>query len=114
MEKIIIEKIHLTNGLYLIKDNGKDYSLTKEREAKINDLDCKEEYKDFFKTLFKTPTPKVSDLLVELVGENPFLKIKFIKNVETGEDITKNFTDKDLDDVNYLWLLTKDLDWVKQ
>jgi hypothetical protein len=34
------------------------------------------------------PTPKPSDLLVEVVGQNPFLIIKSVKNVDTGEDVT--------------------------
>jgi hypothetical protein len=108
-------KENLKNGVYLVKADSKDYSLTKEKENKINSLEIKEEYKDFFKNIFKEePTLKSSDLLVELVGQNPFLKIKSIKNNDTGEDITERFTNKEVDDVNCLWTLTKHLEWVKQ
>ena len=108
-----MEKENLKNGVYLIKADSKDYSLTKEKENKINSLEIKEEHKDFFKNIFKEePTPKPSDLLVELVGQNPFLKIKSVKNVDTGEDITERFVSKDVDDVNCLWTLTKNLKWV--
>ena len=70
---------------------------------------------NWFKNLFKEePTPKPSDLLVEIVGQNPFLKIKSVKNNDTGEDITERFTNKDVDDVNCLWTLTKNLEWVYQ
>jgi len=110
-----VKKENLKNGTYLIKAGSKDYSLTKEKEEKINSLEINEEYKDFFKNLFsEEPIPKGSDLLVELVGQNPFLKIKSIKNNDTGEDITKRFTDKDVDDVNCLWTLSKQLEWVAQ
>ena len=61
----------------------------------------------------KNLTPeKVLIYLVELVGENPFLKIKSIKNYDTSEDITERFTDKDVDDVNFFWVLTNRLEWV--
>jgi hypothetical protein len=110
-----MEKENLKMGVYLVKADNKDYSLTKEREDTINSLEIKEEYKDFFKNLFgEEPTPKSSDLLVELIGQNPFLKIKSVKNNDTGEDITERFTDKDVDDVNSLWVLTKQLGWVVQ
>jgi hypothetical protein len=110
-----MEKENLKNGVYLIKADSKDYSLTKEKEEKINSLEINEEHKDFFKNLFREePTPKGSDLLVELVGQNPFLKIKSVKNVDTGEDITERFTSKDVDDVNSLWLFTKHLEWVEK
>jgi hypothetical protein len=110
-----MKKEELKDGVYLIKGNDKDYSLTKEREDKINSLDINNEHKEFFKNLFKEePTPKPSNLLVELVGQNPFLKIKSIKNNDTSEDITERFTSKDVDDVNCLWTLTKDLGWIIQ
>jgi hypothetical protein len=110
-----VKKENLKNGTYRIKADSKDYSLTKEREEKINSLEINEGYKDFFKNIFnEEPTPKSSDLLVELVGENPFLKIKSIKNYDTGEDITERFTDKDVDDVNFFWVLTNRLEWVAQ
>ena len=86
-----------------------------QKEEKINSLEIKEEHKDFFKNLFgQEPTPKGSDLLVELVGQNPFLKIKSVKNVDTGEDMTERFVSRDADDVNSLWLFTKHLEWVPQ
>ena len=108
-----VKKENLKNGTYHIKVDSKDYSLTKEREEKINSLEINEGYKDFFKNFFnEEPTPKSSDLLVELVGENPFLKIKSIKNYDTSEDITERFTDKDVDDVNFFWVLTNRLEWV--
>jgi hypothetical protein len=110
-----MKKEELKDGVYLIKGNDKDYSLTKEREDKINSLDINNEHKEFFKNLFKEePTPSGSDLLVELVGQNPFLKIKSIKNNDTSEDITERFTSKDVDGVNCLWALTKDLEWIIQ
>ena len=110
-----MEKENLKNGVYLIKADGKDYSLTKEKEEKINSLEIKEEHKDFFKNLFRQePTPRGADLLVELVGQNPFLKIKSIKNNDTGEDITERFVSKDVDDVNCLWTLTNNLEWVNE
>jgi hypothetical protein len=110
-----MKKEELTNGTYLIKGNDKDYSLTKEREDGINSLEITDEHKEFFKNIFKEePTPKPSDLLVELVGQNPFLKIKSVKNNDTGEDITERLTNKDVDDVNCLWILTKNLKWVYQ
>ncbi len=108
-----MKKEELTNGTYLIKGDDKDYSLTKEREDKINSLEINNEQKEFFKNLFKEePTPKPSDLLVEIVGQNPFLTIKSVKNIDTGEDITERFTSKDCDDVNCLWSLTKNLEWI--
>lgn len=108
-----MKKEELTNGTYLIKGNDKDYSLTKECEDKINSLEINNEHKEFFKNIFKEePTPKPSDLLVEIVGQNPFLTIKSVKNVDTGEDITERFVSKDVDDVNFLWTLTKNLEWV--
>jgi hypothetical protein len=97
----------------LIKSDNKDYLLTKEKEVEINSLEISDEYKDFFKNLFKEPIPETSDLLVELVGQNPFLKIKTIKNKNTGEDITERFTNKDVDDVNCLFTLTNHLKWIK-
>jgi len=110
-----MEKENLKNGVYLVKADSKDYSLTKEKENKINSLEIKEEHKDFFKNIFKEePTPKSSDLLIELVGQNPFLKIKSVKDNDTGEDITERYTNKDVDDVNCLWTLTKHLDWVEK
>lgn len=110
-----MKKEELKHGVYLVKADSKDYSLTKEKENKINSLEIKEEHKDFFKNLFgQEPTPKGSDLLVELVGQNPFLKIKSVKNVDTGEDMTERFVSKDVDDVNCLWTLTKNLEWVNQ
>ena len=110
-----MKKEELKNGVFLIKGNDKDYSLTEEREGKINSLEISDEHKKFFKDLFKEePTPKPSDLLVELVGQNPFLKIKYVKNVDTGEDITERFVSKDVDDVNCLWTLTKNLEWIIQ
>jgi hypothetical protein len=110
-----MEKENLKTGVYLIKADSKDYSLTKEKEEKINSLEINEEHKDFFKNLFREePTPKGYDLLVELVGQNPFLKIKSVKNNDTGENITEQFTDKNIDDVNSLWLFTKHLEWVLQ
>ena len=69
-----MKKEELTNGVYLIKGDDKDYSLTEERENKINSLEISSEHKEFFKNIFKEePTPKPSDLLVKLVGQNPFL-----------------------------------------
>ena len=110
-----MENKNLKNGVYLIKSDNKDYSLTKEKEDKINSLEIKEEHKDFFKNLFKEePTPKSPDLLVELVGQNPFLIIKSVKNVDTGEDVTERFVSKDVDGVNSLWTLTKNLEWIPQ
>jgi len=110
-----MEKENLKTGVYLIKADSKDYSLTKEEKEKINSLEINEEQKDFFKNLFREePTPRGSDLLVELVGQNPFLKIKSVKNVDTGEDITERFVSKDVDDVNCLWTLTKNLEWVEK
>jgi hypothetical protein len=110
-----MKKEELKNGIYLIKGDNKDYSLTEEREDKINSLEISGEHKEFFKNIFKEEsTPKPSDLLVELVGQNPFLKIKSVKNNDTGEDITERFTNKDVDDVNCLWTLTKNLEWVYQ
>ena len=108
-------KISLQSGTYLIKTNSDyNYSLTKEREDEINSLDIKKDYKDFFKTLFNEPVPKNSDLLVELVGQNPFLRIKSIKNNNTGEDITEKFIDKDVDGINALFTLTNNLEWLKK
>jgi hypothetical protein len=107
-----MEKEKLKKGFYLIKADTKDYSLTEERKKEIDNLDCKEEHKDFFKKLFNEPTPKTDDLLVELVGENPFLKIKSIKNAVTGKDITNNF--REVDDVNSLITFTNRLEWVPQ
>lgn len=110
-----MKKEELTNGVYLIKGDDKDYSLTEERENKINSLEISSEHKEFFKNIFKEePTPKPSDLLVKLVGQNPFLKIKSIKKNDTGEDITERFVSKDVDDVNCLWTLTKHLEWIIQ
>lgn len=57
---------------------------------------------------------KNSDLLVELVGQNPFLRIKSIKNNNTGEDITEKFIDKDVDGINTLFTLTNNLEWLKK
>jgi hypothetical protein len=108
-----MEKEKLKKGFYLIKADTKDYSLTEEKKKEIDDLDCKEEYKDFFKKLFNEPTPKTDDLLVELVGENPFLKIKSVKNVVTGVDITNKFL-KEVDDVNSLITFTNHLEWIPQ
>lgn len=107
-----MENKNLKSGVYLIKTNDKDYSLTKEREEKIDNLECEEKYKDFFKKVFSEPIPKTDDLLVELVGKNPFLKIKSIKNSVTGEDITDRF--EEIDDVNYLITLTNHFEWVRQ
>jgi hypothetical protein len=42
-----MNKEELTNGLYVIKDNGKDYSLTSEKEKEIDSLEIKDEYKCF-------------------------------------------------------------------
>jgi hypothetical protein len=108
-----MEKEKLKKGFYLIKADTKDYSLTEEKKKEIDNLDCKEEHKDFFKKLFNEPTPKTDDLLVELVGENPFLKIKSVKNVVTGLDITNKFL-KEVDDVNSLITFTKHLEWIPQ
>jgi hypothetical protein len=109
------EKSKLKAGIYLVKGNSKDYSLTKEREDGINSLEINNEHKEFFKKIFKEePTPKPSDLIVELVGQNPFLSIKSVKNVDTGEDVTEKFTNKDVDNINSLWILTKNLEWVNQ
>ena len=113
--KLNKEQKELKNGLYLIKSDNKDYSLTKEREDGINSLEINNEQKEFLKNLFKEePTPKPSDLLVEVVGQNPFLFIKSIKNNDTGEDITNRFVITDGDDVNTLWTLTKNLEWILQ
>ena len=110
-----MKKEELTNGTYLIKGDDKDYSLTKDREDKINSLVINDEHKEFFKKIFKDePTPKPSDLLVEVVGQNPFLIIKSVKNVDTGEDVTERFVSKDVDEVNSLWTLTKNLEWIPQ
>lgn len=110
-----MRKEELKNGLYLIKGNDKDYSLTEERESKINLLKISDEHKEFFKNIFKEePTPKPYDLLVEIVGQNPFLKIKSVKNADTGENITERFVSKDVDDVNCLWTLTQNLKWVEK
>jgi hypothetical protein len=108
-----MEKEKLKKGFYLIKADTKDYSLTEEKKKEIDNLDCKEEHKDFFKKLFNEPTPKTDDLLVELVGENPFLKIKSVKNVVTDVDITNKFL-KEVDDVNSLITFTKHLEWIPQ
>jgi hypothetical protein len=108
-----MEKEKLKKGFYLIKADTKDYSLTEEKKKEIDDLDCKEEHKDFFKKLFNEPTPKTDDLLVELVGENPFLKIKSVKNVVTGVDITNKYL-KEVDDVNPLITFTNHLEWIPQ
>ena len=114
-ESILNEEMNLQSGVYLIKANDKDYSLTEERENGINLLNIDDEHKDFFKNIFKDePTPKSSDLLVEIVGQNPFLTIKSIKNYDTGEDITERYLSKDGDDINTLWTLTKDLEWILQ
>jgi len=107
-----MEREKLKKGFYLIKADTNDYSLTKEKEEEIDVLDIKEEHKDFFKKLFNQPTPKTDDLLVELVGENPFLKIKSVKNVVTGVDITNKF--REVDDVNSLITFTNRLEWVAQ
>ena len=107
-------KVNLQSGTYLIKTDNTDYSLTKEREDEINSLEIKKDYKDFFKNIFNEPVPKTSDLLVELVGQNPFLKIKSIKNNDTGEDITEKFIGKDVDDINTLFTLTNNLEWLKK
>lgn len=107
-------KVNLQSGTYLIKGDDKDYCLTKEREDEINLLEIKKEHKDFFKTIFNEPAPKSSDLLVELVGQNPFLKIKNVKNNDTGEDITEKFIDKDVDGINTLFTLTNNLEWLKK
>jgi hypothetical protein len=104
----------LKDGIYLIKANDKDYPLTKEKEDIINSSDLSEEHKDFLKNLFNEPTSKSPDLLVELVGQNPFLKIKSIKNADTDEDITERYTSRDIDDVNCLFTLTKNLEWIPQ
>ena len=110
-----MKKEELKNGVYLIKSDDKDYSLTKEREDGINSLEIKNEHKEFLKNLFKeASTLKPSDLLVELVGQNPFLMVKSVKNSYTGEDITERFLSKDGNDVNCLWTLTKNLEWVIQ
>jgi hypothetical protein len=108
-----MEKEKLKKGFYLIKADTKDYSLTEEKKKEIDNLDCKEEHKDFFKKLFNEPTPKTDDLLVELVGETPFLKIKSVKNVVTDVDITNKFL-KEVDDVNSLITFTKHLEWIPQ
>jgi hypothetical protein len=108
-----MEKEKLKKGFYLIKADTKDYSLTEEKKKEIDNLDCKEEHKDFFKKLFNEPTPKTDDLLVELVGENPFLKIKSVKNVVTGVDITNKFL-REVDDVNCLITFTNHLEWIPQ
>lgn len=107
-------KVILQSGTYLIKSDDNDYSLTKEREDEINSLEIKKEYKVFFKTLFNESVPKTSDLLVELIGQNPFLKIKSVKNNDTGEDITEKFIGKDVDDINTLLTLTNNLKWLKK
>ena len=110
-----MKKEELKNVVYLIKGDDKDYSLTKNREDKINSLEINDEHKEFFKNIFKDePTPKPSDLLVEVVGQNPFLIIKSVKNVDTGEDVTERFVSKDVDGVNSLWTLTKNLEWIPQ
>jgi hypothetical protein len=108
-----MEKEKLKKGFYLIKADTKDYSLTEEKKKEIDNLDCKEEHKDFFKKLFNEPTPKTDDLLVELVGENPFLKIKSVKNVVTDLDITNKFL-REVDDVNCLITFTNHLEWIPQ
>ena len=108
-----MEKEKIKKGFYLIKADTKDYSLTEEKKKEIDNLDCKEEHKDFFKKLFNEPTPKTDDLLVELVGENPFLKIKSVKNVVTGVDITNKFL-REVDDVNCLITFTNHLEWIPQ
>jgi hypothetical protein len=83
-----MEKEELKNGVYLIKGNDKDYSLTEERESKINSLEISCHHKEFFKNIFKEePTPKPSDLLVELVGQNPFLKIKSVCTYDDTYDL---------------------------
>ena len=115
INKNIMGKEELKAGIYLIKGDNNDYSLTKEREDGINSLEINNEYKEFFKSIFKEePTPKSSDLLVETVGQNPFLTIKSVKDNQTNEDITERFTNKDVDDVNCLWTLTKNLEWILQ
>ena len=109
-----MRKEELKNSVYLIKGDDKDYSLTKDREDKINSLEINDEHKEFFKNIFKDePTPKTDDLLVELVGENPFLKIKSVKNVVTGVDITNKFL-REVDDVNCLITFTNHLEWIPQ
>ena len=37
-----------------------------------------------------------------------------LKNVDTGEDVTERFVSKDVDGVNSLWTLTKNLEWIPQ
>ena len=54
-----MEKENLKKGVYLIKADSKDYSLTKEKEEKINSLEINEEHKDFFKNLFREDQTKV-------------------------------------------------------
>jgi hypothetical protein len=107
-----MEKEKLKKGFYLIKADTKDYPLTEERKKAFDNLDIKEEHKDFFKKLYQ-PRPIKYDLLVELVGENPFLKIKSVKNVVTDVDITNKFL-KEVDDVNSLITFTKHLEWIPQ
>lgn len=64
--------------------------------------------------MVENSSPKPYDLLVEVVGQNPFLIIKSVKNVDTGEDVTERFVSKDVDGVNSLWTLTKNLEWIPQ
>jgi len=109
-----MKKKELKNGVYLIKGDEKDYSLTKEREDKINSLVINDEHKEFFKNLFKEePTPKPPDLLVEIIGQNPFLGVKSVKHIDTSEDITERFVSKD-GDFSWFWALTKNLEWIPQ
>ena len=76
-----MRKEELKNSVYLIKGDDKDYSLTKDREDKINSLEINDEHKEFFKNIFKDePTPKPSDLLVEVVGQKYFVKFSLISD----------------------------------
>jgi hypothetical protein len=103
---------NLKMGTWLIKPDTKDYSLTKERAEKINSLDIKEEHKGFFKNLFGgEPTPTSPELLVEIIGETPFLTINSIKNNDTGEIITERFINEK-NSASDFWVLTKHLVWV--
>ena len=107
-----MNKEELTNGLYVIKDNDKDYSLTSEKEKEIDSLEIEDEYKTFFKNVLSETPKKFTEVIVELEGENPFLVVKSVKNSETGEDITDRFN-RHGETYNELWTITKSFVWEK-
>jgi hypothetical protein len=75
-----MNKEELTNGLYVIKNNDKDYSLTSEKEKEIDSLEIEDGYKTFFKNVLSETPKKFTEIIVELEGENPFLVVmKLVK-----------------------------------